>query len=105
MMEGLPVLTLADFADDTATATVVYRKWTIEFTFRPGLYTSDLLAREGRLSAIVAACVTEWNIDVPLVGAEIEKLPAGLVSVVFGEVQRLSTLADLPEVSAKSPTG
>lgn len=97
------MLSIADFAEDEATATVKYRAHRVEITFRPGIYTAELAGRAGGFAGIVAACVTRWNIDVPLEVGEIEKLPAGLVRAVWDTVVTLSTLAELPEVPPSSP--
>lgn len=99
------MLTISQLADDTATATVKYRSHEVTFTFRPGAYTGQLARDAERAAEVVAACVTEWNIDCPLDTASIEKLPAGLITQIYRHVRDDSVLAGLGEAPATLPTG
>ena len=99
------MLKISDFAEDTATTTVTYRKHKVEFTFRPGAYTGELARDAQRAAEVIAKCVTEWNVDSPLTVEELEKLPAGLIAAVYDSVRDLSMQAGLGEAPANSPTG
>lgn len=101
----MEVIKISDWADDVVDTTVTYRKHTIEFTFRPGAYTSALDGPGALFSDVIAGCVTKWNVDCPLEQTAIDRLPLGAVRAVYGQIVRLATQADLGEAPASSPTG
>lgn len=91
------MISIAEFSNDEATETVTYRSHEVEFTFRPGAYTGALALQSTRNAQIIAACVTSWNIELPITEADIETLPAGLTGLIYLRIVELSTQVDLPE--------
>lgn len=88
------MLKLSELARDTAAASITYRGDTVEFTFRPGAYTAEYAAGFAVVD-VIAACVTEWNIDVPPTDTEqTKKLPWGMVLAVFRKLSALAVEED-----------
>lgn len=93
------MLKISELAADTATDAVDYRGNRVEFTFRPGAYTGEF-ATGAPVVDVIAACVTEWNIEVPPTDVvETAKLPWGLLLRVFRKIVGLANQVD-PEGEA-----